>query len=49
MSEENEAEKPPITIKKYANRRHYNTATSKYVTLNDLAQMVKEANVFFRL
>src|SRR3546814_1738665 len=31
----------PITIKKYANRRLYNTATSKYVTLDDLAHMVK--------
>lgn len=30
-----------ITIKKYANRRLYNTATSKYVTLDDLSQMVK--------
>ena len=29
-----------ITIKKYANRRLYNTATSKYVTLDDLAEMV---------
>ena len=47
MSEENEAEKPPITIKKYANRRLYNTATRKYVALNNLTQMVKEANVFF--
>jgi len=32
----------PIVIKKYANRRLYNTATSKYVTLDHLAQMVKE-------
>ena len=31
----------PITIKKYANRRLYNTATSKYVTLDDLSGMVK--------
>jgi len=31
-----------ITIKKYANRRLYNTATSSYVTLEHLAQMVKE-------
>lgn len=29
------------TIKKYANRRLYNTGTSTYVTLEDLAQMVK--------
>ena len=42
MSEENEAEKPPITIKKYANRRLYNTATSSYVTLENLSTMVKE-------
>ena len=28
-------------IKKYANRRLYNTGTSTYVTLDDLAQMVK--------
>jgi len=30
-----------ITIKKYANRRLYNTATSSYVTLDHLAEMVK--------
>ena len=42
MSEETEAKEPPITIKKYANRRLYNTATSSYVTLDYLAQMVKE-------
>ncbi len=33
--------KPPVTIKKYANRRLYNTATSSYVTLEHLCQMVK--------
>lgn len=31
-----------ITIKKYANRRLYNTAASSYVTLDDLAVMVQE-------
>ena len=31
----------PVTIKKYANRRLYNTGTSSYVTLEDLATMVK--------
>ncbi len=31
----------PITIKKYANRRLYNTATSSYVTLDHLCQMVQ--------
>ena len=32
----------PIIIKKYANRRLYNTATSSYVTLDHLCQMVQE-------
>ena len=35
-----------ITIKKYANRRLYNTATSSYVTLDHLAEMVKEGTDF---
>ena len=39
-------EKEPITIKKYANRRLYNTGTSAYVTLEDLATMVKEGEDF---
>lgn len=39
-------EKDPITIKKYANRRLYNTSTSKYVTLDDLAVMVKAGDIF---
>lgn len=30
-----------ITIKKYANRRLYNTQSSSYITLDDLAQMVR--------
>jgi polyhydroxyalkanoate synthesis repressor PhaR len=37
---------PVINIKKYANRRLYNTATSSYVTLEDLAAMVRQ-NVEF--
>ena len=36
----------PITIKKYANRRLYNTGTSTYVTLEDLATMVKSGEDF---
>lgn len=36
----------PVVIKKYANRRLYNTSTSTYVTLEDLAKMVRE-NVDF--
>jgi polyhydroxyalkanoate synthesis repressor PhaR len=35
-----------IKIKKYANRRLYNTATSSYVTLDHLCQMVKEGKDF---
>jgi polyhydroxyalkanoate synthesis repressor PhaR len=35
-----------IVIKKYANRRLYNTATSGYVTLEDLARMVREGAEF---
>jgi polyhydroxyalkanoate synthesis repressor PhaR len=38
--------KEPITIKKYANRRLYNTGTSTYVTLEDLAGMVKQGEDF---
>src|SRR5437868_9683337 len=36
----------PTTIKKYANRRLYNTGTSTYVTLEDLAGMVKNGEDF---
>ncbi|HZS63785.1 MAG TPA: polyhydroxyalkanoate synthesis repressor PhaR [Xanthobacteraceae bacterium] len=36
----------PIKIKKYANRRLYNTGTSTYVTLEDLAHMVKAGQDF---
>jgi polyhydroxyalkanoate synthesis repressor PhaR len=36
----------PVTIKKYANRRLYNTGTSSYVTLEDLAAMVKTGEDF---
>src|SRR3569623_1066051 len=39
-------DKQPCTIKKYANRRLYNTGTSTYVTLEDLAVMVKSGEDF---
>ena len=39
-------EKKPVTIKKYANRRLYNTGASAYVTLDDLAEMVKHGEDF---
>ena len=35
-----------IVIKKYANRRLYNTASSSYVTLDHLCQMIKEGTDF---
>ncbi len=44
----NDSQEQPevITIKKYANRRLYNTATSSYVTLDYLAEMVRRNEVF---
>lgn len=32
----------PVIVKKYSNRRLYDTGTSAYVTLEDLCQMVKK-------
>ena len=46
MPKESRSEAKPVTIKKYANRRLYNTGTSSYVTLDHLAQMVKEGAEF---
>jgi polyhydroxyalkanoate synthesis repressor PhaR len=43
--EKNKAE-GPVVIKKYANRRLYNTQTSSYVTLDHLAAMVKDGTEF---
>jgi len=39
-------DKSPIVIKKYANRRLYNTDTSAYITLEDLASIVKKGDDF---
>ena len=36
----------PVVVKKYANRRLYNTEASSYVTLDHLAQLVKEGREF---
>lgn len=49
MADENERTaggSGPVVIKKYANRRLYNTETSSYVTLEDLAQMVRSDRDF---
>ena len=42
------AEEGVTIIKKYANRRLYNTSSSSYITLDDLAKMVRE-NVEFQV
>lgn len=36
----------PVVVKKYANRRLYNTESSSYVTLEDLAEMVRKGRDF---
>jgi len=41
-----ESTAPPVVVKKYANRRLYNTEASSYVTLEDLAKMVREGRDF---
>jgi polyhydroxyalkanoate synthesis repressor PhaR len=46
VSEEKVKAEGPVVIKKYANRRLYNTQTSSYVTLDHLAAMVKEGTEF---
>ncbi len=43
---EGAAAQTPVVVKKYANRRLYNTESSSYVTLDHLAQMVKEGREF---
>ncbi|WP_379550434.1 polyhydroxyalkanoate synthesis repressor PhaR [Qipengyuania sp. DGS5-3] len=42
----NRKEGDPIIVKKYANRRLYNTDTSSYITLDDLAEMVRSNTDF---
>ncbi len=46
MVKSNGSDGGPVIIKKYANRRLYNTATSSYVTLDYLCQMVKDGVEF---
>lgn len=45
-SDTNPEKREAVVIKKYANRRLYNTETSTYVTLDDLAQMVRNDKDF---
>ena len=46
MSTPNGDKAKPVIVKKYANRRLYNTAASTYVTLDDLATMIKAGGDF---
>src|SRR6201997_231104 len=46
MVESKGGEKPPVVVKKYANRRLYNTESSSYITLENLAEMVREGRDF---
>ncbi len=39
-------DRPPVVVKKYANRRLYNTESSSYITLDTLAEMVREGRDF---
>ena len=46
MSKAKNGQGEPTVIKKYANRRLYDTGRSSYVTLDDLCEMVKEGHDF---
>ena len=46
VSDDKNKAEGPVIIKKYANRRLYNTQTSSYVTLDHLAAMVKDGTEF---
>jgi polyhydroxyalkanoate synthesis repressor PhaR len=46
VARDTDQEGRPVIIKKYANRRLYNTDTSTYVTLEDLAEMVRAERDF---
>jgi len=49
MARKKRAPGEPVTIKKYANRRLYNTETSSYVTLDNLAAMIRGGDDFIVL
>ena len=49
MAKREKNEDGRVVIKKYANRRLYNTASSSYITLEDLAKMVREGTDFIVL
>ncbi|WP_298285715.1 polyhydroxyalkanoate synthesis repressor PhaR [Acidocella sp.] len=46
MNEAPETAQQPVVVKKYANRRLYNTESSSYITLDNLAEMVRKDRDF---
>lgn len=44
--EHRQGDMPPVVVKKYANRRLYNTESSSYITLDNLAEMVRNGRDF---
>ncbi len=46
MTDSSPSDTEPTVVKKYANRRLYNTAKSAYVTLDDLSEMVRNEEEF---
>jgi len=46
LPEQKVAEKAPVVVKKYANRRLYNTESSSYITLDNLGDMVRAGRDF---
>jgi polyhydroxyalkanoate synthesis repressor PhaR len=46
MEADANGEMPPVIIKKYANRRLYNTESSSYITLEHLAKLTREGREF---
>ena len=46
MNETTSAPQKPVIVKKYANRRLYNTESSSYITLETLAEMVRKNRDF---
>jgi polyhydroxyalkanoate synthesis repressor PhaR len=44
--EDQPAPAPPVVVKKYANRRLYNTESSSYITLDNLAEMIRQGRDF---
>src|SRR6516164_2276790 len=46
MKEPGDTSAQPVIVKKYANRRLYNTESSSYITLDNLAEMVRQGRDF---